>query len=39
MESTTSKVKNEDLETCQNFLQIGIFKFVMGFIDILTLRA
>ena len=39
MESTTSKVKNEDLETCQNFLQIGIFKFVVGFIHILTLRA
>ena len=39
MESTTSKVKNEDLETYQNFLQIGIFKFLMGFIDILTRRA
>ena len=39
MESTQSKVKNKDLETCKNFLQIGIFKFVMGYIDIFTLRV
>ena len=39
MEGTPSKVKNEDLGTCENFLLIGIFKFLMGFIDILTRRA
>ena len=30
--STRKQGQNKDSETCKKFVQIGIFKFVMGFI-------